>query len=146
MAVHVMLDFDNDEDAKRLVRFAILNGGVEAPFNQVDDPLIRCTPRGVWKKPLSFCDDQPVGHRSDYLKRIKSKMGGWTRGPKFGWWVDPACGRPTRDWAEGHRWWYSLGTNLLPKPYATEDTGQETPQAQAAMWYDVLPEGSSKEG
>jgi hypothetical protein len=152
MAVHIVLDLDDDNEAKEFVKALLKRGKVKTFDTYQDDQgevygadsVFNVKVRAIYKKPTSFCEDQEPGHRSNYLKRIKAKMGGWTRSKNYGWWVDPACKRPTRAWAEGDHWWYSFGTNLLPSSITGhEERGQDT---STAIWYDVLPQDSPSQG
>jgi hypothetical protein len=133
VAVHLMLDFDDDEDAKKFIRDNVQSGAVTA---SPQHPALKAKVVGVWKKPTSFCNIGD-GHRAAYLRNVGPKGGGWTRGRSYGWWVDPACKKPTSEWAAGNGWHLALGVNLLPPPLATEDKHGD--ERSPAIWYDVLP-------
>lgn len=116
MAVYVLLQFDDEQEAKDFC-------GVVLQKKE----LIKLW--GVFKKPTQFCDCQ--GGR-------KTAMG-FTRGLKYGWWVCAKCKKPTARWASGRQWFSVLGTNLLPRalrPYPDEMSQTlESP----ATWNGLLP-------
>jgi hypothetical protein len=106
MAKYVLLAFDSDADADAFVADTMsegyVYGGAGGHLENLSE--VRCTVRGVWKKPTQFC--QCVGGR----KMSRS----FTRGLKYGWWVCVTCHKPTIASARGDMWYSALGTNLLP--------------------------------
>jgi len=103
MAVYVVLQFDNDQQAKTLVGDMLDNPESDI-LTPVQENNVKATVRAVFKKPTLFCEC-PGGR--------KTGEGGSTRGRKYGWWVHAACGKPKKFWANGNQW-YAFGTNLLP--------------------------------
>lgn len=105
MAVYVMLQFDDEQQAKTFVTDII-----DYPDSDILTPSqennVRAKVRAVFKKPTLFCTCGPDS------KKI-SREGGGTRGKKYGWWVHVRCGKPKAPWTEGAQW-YAMGTNLLP--------------------------------
>jgi hypothetical protein len=124
MAVHVLLEFDNDEDAKA---YAIALQTYRSKYRL----------RGIWKKATLFCDNSD-GHRG------KKTESGYTRGKKYGWWVCGTCGKPSKAWAGGHRWFGALGTNLLPLALLSEEDAAEEYRPvgwrSGQQWSFLLPE------
>jgi len=78
MAMYVLLSFDDDELAKDLVD-VILNSPEANQFGKVE---------GIYKKPTIFCDRTNTIHGS-------SRITGWTKGQKWGWWVCMVCKKPS---------------------------------------------------
>lgn len=101
MTVRVVLEFEDESQAKVFVR-ACLGTDFWENVGEVN-------PIAVFKMPTKFCDPSD-GHRSG-----RKTYQGWTRGKKYGWWVCARCGKPTKLWASGRQWVFSLGFNLLPK-------------------------------
>src|SRR2546423_1462288 len=103
MAKYVLVEFDDDAEADKLVEF--IGDGIVIPAPQEGGAWQYLKPRirAVFKKPTKFCD-------CSMGKNAKS----FTRGKKYGWWVHAACGKPTRGWGRGDHWFLSLGRNLLP--------------------------------
>lgn len=108
MAVRVVVEFDSDEEAKRFVKAALRND-IYATFGEWLEDAVRIPLKvtAVYKKATQFCSPDD-GHRG------RKTTGGWTRGRKWGWWVCGVCGKPTKRWATGDIWHYSMGYNLLP--------------------------------
>lgn len=116
MTVRVVLQFDDEAEAKEFVKAALKPGylhysktfsteeGLSIGMKEVLGKVI-----AVFKMPTKFCDPSD-GHRSG-----RKTYQGWTRGKKYGWWVCARCGKPTKLWASGRQWVFSLGFNLLPK-------------------------------
>lgn len=99
MAMYVLVEFDDNAQAKRFVEK--VNGAFEA----VDGDYMSRRVRAVWGRPTKFCD----------CAGGKGKMVSFRRTDKAGWWVHSDCGRPTKAWGETHNHWYSaIGRNLLP--------------------------------
>jgi len=126
MSVYVLLAFDDDEDAKKLVETAVTLKG--STMGNPEVPVIPYTIRAVYKKPVKFCDcDRPPG---------------WTRGKRFGWWVCSKCGKPGEAWAKGFVWYTALGTNLLPREICGEPpqpAGWDSPDAWTFLIKETPP-------
>jgi hypothetical protein len=114
MARYVLVAFDNDIAADEFVQaverpggfFFLGSDGHFRTANITDDPTnTTAFVRGVWQKATKFCDCQPGG---------KKQERGFTRSKKYAWWVHADCGKPTKLWASGEHFFYSLGKNLLP--------------------------------
>lgn len=107
MARYVLLRIDDNAEASLLVKLLRRWKGImltaEAGEGEKDyeDTFVNTTVRGVWAVPTEFCTCEG-GPKS------------FTRGKKLGWWVCSKCAKPGKLWAEGHDWYRSLGTNLLP--------------------------------
>lgn len=114
MARYVLVAFDQDKDAEEFVQSVGRRGGffflgTDGHFrtaNVPEDPTTsNAFVRGVWQKPTKFCDCQPSSKKQDR---------GYSRSKKYSWWVHKDCGKPTKLWASGEHFFYSLGRNLLP--------------------------------
>lgn len=112
MARYVLLAIEDDKAATALVkqiqRWGVIAVNIPAVKLETTDEIVEsvdidvsATVRGVWARPTKFCECQG-GQRS------------FSRGTKLGWWVHAACGKPSKLWADGHDWYRSLGTNLMP--------------------------------
>jgi hypothetical protein len=109
MARYILLRVDDNEEAGLLLKLIQKWKGImlthvnedEGSEEDYKDTFVNTTVRGLWAVPVNFCDCE-TGARS------------WTRGRKYGWWVCTKCKKPGKLWAEGHDWYRSLGTNLLP--------------------------------
>jgi hypothetical protein len=116
--VRVVVEFETDADAeaKAFVKAALQND-IYASFGEWLEG-IKGYPKVVaaYKKPTKFCEPQD-GHRGT------KTTGGWTRGKKYGWWVCGVCGKPTKRWATGDIWHYSMGYNLLPPSISPLERG-----------------------
>jgi len=97
MAVYVVVEFDDNAEAKRFVEK--VNEGFEA----VDPDYKRRRVIGIWYKPTKFCP----------CTGADGSNNAFMRAPKTGWWVHYTCGKPKKAWA-GHGVWESLGVNVLP--------------------------------
>ena len=108
MTVRVVLEFEDEVEAKKFVGYG-LNHGISMATGDwpEDDTPIDLNVIAVFKRPTKFCDASD-GHRSG-----RKTYQGWTRGKKYGWWVHVRCGKPKAPWTEGAQW-YAMGTNLLP--------------------------------
>lgn len=102
MSVYVVLDFDDEDEAKEFVIDA-LHGPFKTRTNYVVAPEVAA----VVQKPTAFC-------------HCASRKEGWTRGKNFGWWVHVGCGHPTKGWASLDTWASFMGLNLLPPEISTE--------------------------
>lgn len=102
----VLVEFDDDAKAQRFV--AKVNGGYHA-VDCDEDGSYKASPIravGVWKVPTKFCKCSDAGQ--------KMKISGYSRGPKYGWWIH-TCGRPSRFWRDArYRLWDAMGRNILP--------------------------------
>lgn len=109
MARYVVMSFKDNEEAERFVA-AVARGAVflGTPDGEGDDhygPLSEgALARAMYMQPTQFCSCGTPA-KGD---------AGFTRGTKYGLWVHSACGKPTKLWAQGDRWYTSLGKNLLP--------------------------------
>jgi hypothetical protein len=128
MAVYVVLSFEDDEEAKEFVTDVLRSGGPSKAG--VDIWLAKV--RGVFKKPTKFCDPSD-GHRAG-----KKTEQAFTRGRRYGWWVCALCGKPTKAWSLGNKWYGPLGSNLLPTSLVAPE---RRPQGwkSSAEWEDLLP-------
>jgi hypothetical protein len=124
MAVYVVLEFANDEEAKKLVQEEFTLRG-----HLMGNPPVLIIPYvvvGVFKRPTIFCECTltKTGHS-------------FTRGRKYGWWVHAKCGKPTPRWGSRDGWFSFMGTNLLP----AELSGEYRPQGweTEASWNFLLP-------
>jgi hypothetical protein len=136
MAILVLLEFDSDEEAKSFVKEVL-----HPQTPGMEDTQGRFWPfrvRGAWKRPTLFCE---CGITKKNIIQPQHR-GGFRRGPKYGWWIHAQCGKPTKWWANGDFWRYTLGVNLLPESLgAIEEQG---PDARSpAVWNDLLPEVNS---
>jgi hypothetical protein len=100
MPYYIMVEVETEPEAKRLA-WDLLG---EDPNSEI---FTAAKLRAVWRKPTLFCDSGD-GHRG------KKTAAGWTRGPKWGWWVCGACGKPTKGWAGMWKFDSVMGLNLLP--------------------------------
>lgn len=132
MAYYVLLSFEDDEAAKTLVEDMIL-GPQYAPALEGGKAEVKA----VFRKPTKFCDPSD-GHRGSGKFTFAA-----TRGRKYGWWVCSKCGKPSKEWAKGDRWYTALGTNLLPVEViqGEPDTRPRGWEKGVAMWDFLLPEG-----
>jgi hypothetical protein len=131
VAVYVMLAFDDDEQAKTLVEDMLRSPGADI-LTPSQENNVHATVRAVYKRPTVFCDE------SDGHKKGKTSAG-FTRGRKYGWWVCAKCGKPTKAWAQGEKWFQHLGVNLLPQQLLPE--AERIPdgwQQGAAKWTFLL--------
>jgi hypothetical protein len=112
VARYVLLAIDDDKAATALVKQIQKWKGVNITIPSVTldttgeivpdvEVEVKATVRGVWARPSTFCE-------------CAGATGGFSRGTKLGWWVHTVCGKPSKLWAQGHDWYRSLGTNLLP--------------------------------
>lgn len=70
--------------------------------------------------PTKFCSCADDGRKVD--------LSGYSRGPKYGWWIH-TCGKPSRFWVQArYRLWDALGKNILP--------GAEDPDMDPQMAHD----------
>jgi hypothetical protein len=99
MGKYVLLQFDDDEEAKAFIN----------EVRKAQDPETRAfcrddwadfNVRAVWHKPDSWCQ---CGTRS-----------GWGKTKKLGLWVCADCKLPSRAWFRGDAWHNIMGANLLP--------------------------------
>lgn len=103
MAVYVLLEFDDNAQAKRFVE------KVNGRWGTVAKDYLTRRVIGVWYKPTKFCTCA-----TDGTKQARGSNP-FFRAQKTGWWVHYPCGRPTRAWGQSHNHWASaLGTNVLP--------------------------------
>lgn len=118
--MRVVVEFDDDGDAKEFVRLALEEAGVKGDMNSeywTDGvKILGAIISAVYKKPSKFCTPDD-GH----LKGKGSRS--FTRGRKYGWWVCAVCGKPTKKWARGDIWHFSMGYNLLPPSVSDLDRG-----------------------
>jgi hypothetical protein len=132
MAVYVILQFDNEEEAKDYVTQAIHTGRV---FN--DDPGIYETVpvkvASVVKKPSVFCQCNALG----------TKRAGWTRGKSFGWWVCATCSKPSEAWASTDTWSSVLGLNLLP-PEVSKEMRPQGWERSKFTWEFLVPKDKNE--
>lgn len=103
--MRVVVEFEDDQVAKDFVS-DIVKG--------YQGPSIKVT--AAYKKPTKFCDPSD-GHQKG--KGTRS----FTRGRKYGWWVCSVCGKPTKRWATGDIWHFSMGYNLLPPSVSELERG-----------------------
>jgi hypothetical protein len=108
VAKYLLLQFDDDEAADKVVEGIQRTGGIAVHydvelFDEGNWEYQDCDVRGVFKKPTKFCDCLNVKKR------------GFTRGQKYGWWVCDQCKKPTKGWASLNVLFQALGKNLLPK-------------------------------
>lgn len=140
MTVRVVLEFEDEENAKEFVGNTITTGGVvgEEVSNYVEDGNNFYVAKliGVFKKPTKYCDPMD-GHRGS------KTSAGWTRGKKYGWWVCAKCGKPTERWASGSLWPFSLGFNLLPKSIAPWAQAEGGWQSGVATWKEFEKENEN---
>ncbi len=136
MAVYVLLQFDDDQEAHDFVSGVLQYKATFVP--EVDPGTVsfeyyysreqKAKVWGVFKKPTQFCQSHGG----------KKTSQAFTRGLKYGWWVCAVCKKPTPKWASGAQWFSVLGTNLLPRklrPYPEEMSPTlESP----AVWNDLL--------
>lgn len=102
MAMAVLVEFDDDKKAKAFVEK--VNGSYGLPSIQAHARGRKAV--GVWKLPTKWCECFETG--------VKRDISGYSRGPKYGWWVH-SCGRPSKFWSKArYRLWEALGKNLLP--------------------------------
>lgn len=119
MAVRVVVEFEDDKEAKEFVRLTLEEGGVKG--DMVSEywadgvSILKAIVTAVYKKPTKFCE-------CNTGKSTRS----WTRGAKWGWWVHAACGKPTKRWATGDIWHFSMGYNLLPPSISSLERGQRS--------------------
>jgi len=110
MAIYLMLEFKDDNDAHTFVKDVLEHGAVTASSAVVEEDrvlttlIVPTTVRAVWKKPTIFCT----------CESFERKMG-FTRGRKYGWWVHSKCSKPSKLWAAGNHWCSEFGMNLLPQ-------------------------------
>lgn len=98
----VLMEFDDDDKARLFVEK--VNGRFGTP--EVPHSASRRRVVGVWKVPTKFCRCASQGQ--------KMKISGYSRGPKYGWWIH-TCGRPSKFWRDArYRLWDALGKNILP--------------------------------
>jgi hypothetical protein len=141
VAVRVVLFFDDDNEAKRFVKASLENGVLLDDKDWIENAeAADFKVEAAYKAPTKFCDNSD-GHRG------KKTASGWTRGAKWGWWVDVTCGRPTERWATGDIWQYSMGYNLLPPSISPLERGQRS----TAEWTEedlgyVRPDSVLREG
>lgn len=126
MAVYVLLQFDQDDEAKDFVG-VVLNAAEGSAWKAM-------SVWGVFKKPTKFCE----------CTSGRKTFRGSTRGLNYGWWICAQCKKPTRGWSSGKQWFTVLGTNLLPRslrPYPDEmNPNLESPK----VWSDLDPSGNSE--
>jgi hypothetical protein len=123
MAVRVVVEFESDDDAKRFVK-GMMNDDIVITENVLASDgqyslaynVVKAIVTAAYKKPTKFCEPDD-GHRG------RKRTTGWTRGRKYGWWVCGVCGKPTKKWATGDIWQYSMGYNLLPPEVSDLDRG-----------------------
>jgi hypothetical protein len=115
MAVALLVQIDDDEQAKKWAQYLVDNGIVMNSHGPEGIDVAAATIRGAWKIPTQYCNSAD-GH----LQGQGKTRAGFTRGKKFGWWVCAVCGKPTEDWGKGGNWDYVLGTNLLPQEISDE--------------------------
>jgi|SRR5882762_353445 len=101
MSVYVILDFDDELEAKEFVIDARY-----APWKTRTNTVVDPTVAAVIKKATVFCH---------CVKRE-----GWTRGRNFGWYVCASCGHPTEAYASIDSWASFMGANLLPPEISKE--------------------------
>ncbi len=132
MAVYVVLEFADDNEAKNCVKEILLTGYTYGIAGSTGYDDYACIPRGVYKKPTMFCEcvETKVGNKKSFT--------GWKRGMKWGWWVCPKCNKPGKKWGQGSSWFSALGINLLP---ASKIANEFRPQGwkSSAEWTDLLP-------
>lgn len=116
MAVRIVVEFESDEEAKAFVRGFLAKGYVMAVQANTSMSKVFGKVTAAYKKPSKFCDSSD-GHRG------KKTASAWTRGRKYGWWVCAICGKPTKKWATGDIWHFSMGYNLLPPSISSIDRG-----------------------
>lgn len=75
MAKYLVIEFDNDDQADKMV----------AKIEGVGSDTYRIA--GIFKKPLNYCACPP---REAYVRND------FVRGGKFGWWVHRICKKPRR--------------------------------------------------
>jgi hypothetical protein len=115
--VRVVVEFETDADAKAFVKDVIANRNLVSLSNSYELAYyLKAKVVAAYKKPTKFCEPQD-GHRGT------KTTGGWTRGKKYGWWVCGVCGKPTKRWATGDIWHYSMGYNLLPPSISPLERG-----------------------
>lgn len=106
MARYVVVTFDDNAEAERFVASlamdAVFLGVPDADGEMTFGPLAHASARAMYMKPTVFCDCS-IG-----------RVDGFKRGQKYGLWVHTKCGKPTKLWAQGDRWYAALGKNLLP--------------------------------
>jgi hypothetical protein len=98
VARYVLVEFNDDKAADAFV--------MEVTIESMQQAEPRMRVRAMYQKPTKF-HDPATCHRS--------KMSGWTRGKKYGWWVCALCKKPTKAWGDGEHWFAAIGVNLLPK-------------------------------
>lgn len=109
MAKFVLLQFDDDAQADRLVQAlqewpeAIDISGQVTAAEPEWYHIVGVKLRGVFKKPTKFCE----------CKSLKNR--GFSRGKKYGWWVCSQCKKPTIAWSRLEGIYGFLGFNLLPR-------------------------------
>jgi hypothetical protein len=139
MAVYVILEVEDDEQAKTLCADIVAYPGARLLTpSQENDVAVRLA--GVFKKPTLYCDPTD-GHRGG-----GKTQAGWRRGIKYGWWVCASCGKPSRGWAMGNHWHSAVGTDLLPKEISGDryrPTGWTSP-LQWDFLLEYLPEENER--
>lgn len=98
MAVYVLVEFDDNAQAKRFVE------KVNGHWGAVAGDYMSRRVRAIWYKPTKFCD----------CTRGVKGSNPFYRSEKTGWWVHHPCGKPTRMWARGNHWFSAIGRNILP--------------------------------
>lgn len=91
MARIVILHFDDNAKAEEFVQDIQAGGGVSDTFaGQVE--RFKCEPLAMYAVPSQFCNCGP-----DWERVQKGKPSRRVRGKRWGWWVDPRCGKPEVD-------------------------------------------------
>jgi hypothetical protein len=99
MAKYVLLEFEDDEEAKTFVN-EVRKAAKEETRAFCRDEWADLRIRAVWQKPAGWCQ---CSHRE-----------GWGQTKKLGWWVCALCKLPSRAHYRGDAWHNSFGANLLP--------------------------------
>jgi len=101
MSIYLVLEFENEEEAKTLAKdfFSNPSASILTPVqeNSVSPKII-----GAFKKPPETCKCAQIG----------VKNFGYTFGNIYGWWVCSSCRRPTKQYAALMP---NMGINLIPQ-------------------------------
>lgn len=101
--MYLLIEFDDDQDARD-----------EVIYWQVDATIGSVV--GIYRKPTQFCD----------CNVARKPPLGWSRGPKYHWWICTLCGRPSKQWANALP--ECLGRNLLEQSSPEPQTPEENPE------------------
>ena len=131
MAVYVLLEFADEDQAKTLVEdmFEYTDSDILTPCQENNVHAEVC---GIWKKPIRFCQ---------CIKRQ-----GWTRGKKYSWWVCSNCGFPSSvKKASATEWELALGSNLLPAELSPERFKYRLKGWESPMQWNFLLDSDKKD-